>query len=398
MAKKKEDKESADNSDAATLETGKEQTPKVSRAKAFLSSDVVKAIAKKYKGDELTIAAESKAKFYPRVSTGIFPLDYALCGGWAVGGVHVGFGFQHSGKTTNLMRAIGNAQNLCGNCWTGSYKTGDCACKKFREVVAAFINVESTWDEQWAKRFMDTDRLIYNQPSYGEQAIDITEALILSGEIDVLCLDSLAFLVPMVEIEKSMEEESMGLQARLIGKAVRKILMACNVVEKQSGRRPTIFFTNQIRMKIGVMFGSPEVCPGGHAYHFLSTSEVRFAAGKVAIDEATKENPDASGKPLHADFRFRVDKNKAGGTRGMEGEYRVCLSPFESKKIGDILDENSIIDLAEKYHILTGGGASWKLFEEKIGAKGEFEKRMLYDPDYKKAVCAKILPILLAKS
>jgi len=131
-----------------------------------------------------------------------------------------------------------------------------CGCKKFREVVCAFIDVEGTFDKPWALRnHVDLDKLLLSIPEYAEQSLDMADALMRSGECDIVVLDSIAFLTPAKEIEESTEKETMGVQPRVVGKGTRKFVSGLNSVGMHHGRRPTLFLTNQIRMKLGVMFG-----------------------------------------------------------------------------------------------------------------------------------------------
>jgi recombination protein RecA len=155
------------------------------------------------------------------------------------------------------------------------------------------------------------DRLLISQPEYAEQSLDIAEGLLRSDQLDVLALDSLAFLTPAIEIKESTGAQMMGVQARTIGRGVRKFVMALNWAGNQ-GRRPTIFFTNQIRMKIGVVFGNPEVQSGGLAAGFSATTEVRCNLGKFEMEPTPKEAPTTfMARPLYVDLQFKSSPPKA---------------------------------------------------------------------------------------
>lgn len=339
-------------------------------------------------------AADDRHQTMPRIPSGIFQLDYALGGGWPAGRVNTIYGPKSSSKTTTLLKTIGNAQKFCASCHTMSESNEDgevlgCKCGEFRDMVCAFIDVEGTWDEKWAKNAgIDVNRLLYSRPDFAEQSLDISEALIRSGDVDLLVLDSLAFLTPIKEIEESVEKETMGVQARLIGKGVRKLNAALNAVKNEHGRFPTIFFTNQIRMKLGVMFGNPETTPGGMAPGFVSTTEVKVWPGKYAMDETT-------GRPLHVDMNFRVEKNKSGPAK-MEGSYRLILTDTEVKKVGEVYDEDQIVNIAQKYGLVEGSGSSWQCLGEKFPGKSPIERRLLTDLPFKKKLRDALMTVLLA--
>lgn len=373
-----------------------EQTPAESEGSRFakvLASETITKLQKKYGSTALMKAADDRHQELPRIPCGVFQLDYALGGGWPAGRVNTIYGPKSSSKTTTLLKTIGNAQRMCASCFT-EHHTADgevlgCKCGKYRQMVCSFVDVEGTWDEKWSKaNGIDVQTLLYSRPDFAEESLDISEALIRSGEVDVLVLDSLAFLTPLKEIEESVEKETMGVQARLIGKGVRKLNAALNAVKNEHSRFPTIFFTNQIRMKLGVMFGNPETTPGGMAPGFVSTTEVKVWPGKYDIDEQT-------GRPLHVDMNFRVEKNKSGPAK-MEGSYRLILSNTEVKRVGEVYDEDQIVNIAQKYGLVEGNGASWHCLGEKFGGKSLIEKRLLQDPLFKKKLSTSLMTVLLA--
>src|SRR4030066_2273955 len=211
------------------------------------------------------------------ISTGCLPLDLAL----GVGGVPRGrvveiYGPEASGKTTICLSIIAQAQKHGG--------------------VAAFIDAEHALDPLWAERIgIKLDELLISQPDTAEQALEIAESLIRSGGIDVLVIDSVAALVPRAEIEGEMGDAMMGLQARLMSQALRKLT---GVISKS---KTICIFTNQLRQKIGIMFGNPETTPGGLALHFYSS--VRLDSRKI---ETLKDGD----KPIGSRHRVRVVKNK----------------------------------------------------------------------------------------
>lgn len=343
---------------------------------ALLSDSIISGMMKTYGKRALIEGTEVKARTVKRIPSGIFPLDFALEGGWAQGGVHMLTGHKSSFKTTALYRTIGEAQKLCANCW--AYQT-KCTCKDYREPVIAYLDVEGAMDPRWAERFMDLDKILVSTPEYAEQSLSIGEALLRSRKCDILVYDSIAFMSPAKEIEEAIEKDLMGVQARVLGKGIRKFTAALNAAMSEDGHRPTVFFVNQIRMKLGVMFGNPETTPGGLAPGYMTWTEVRMKGGKYKMD-------DNGERPLFVDFGFSIEKNKSS-TAKVSYEFRMMLAESQSKKLGDIYDEDFILSHLERNGVLTGGGTSWTCLNEKFGKKTEIEARLVQDRAfYQKAV------------
>ncbi len=268
------------------------------------------------------------------IKTGILPLDLAL----GVGGVPKGriieiFGPEASGKTTLCLSLIAETQKAGG--------------------IAAFIDAEHAFDPSWAKILgVKLDDLLVSQPDTGEQALEIAEALIRSGGVDLVVVDSVAALVPRAEIEGEMGESQIGLQARLMSQALRKLT---GVVSKS---KTTIIFTNQLRLKIGIMFGNPETTPGGLALKFYAS--VRMDVRKI---ETLKKNNQAYG----ARVRVKIVKNKVA-------------PPFKDAELvitADGIDHNeSIVDAAINAGIITKNGSFLKYGEKLLGQGKEQVKEV----------------------
>lgn len=354
-----------------------------------LAGKVMEAIQKKHGSSILMKASEHAARVTALIPTGIFKLDQALGGGWRVGRVHVIYGEPSSGKTTTLLKTIAQAQRMCGNCWKfPELEEGGKCCKKYRPVIVAYIDVEGTWDAEWAKfNGIDVDSLLLSTTDYAEQALDLGEALLRSHACDVLVVDSIAFLTPANEIKESTEKITMGVQARVVGSGIRKFVSALNEAGNSTGRRPTVFFTNQIRMKIGVVFGNPETTPGGKAPGFAATTEVKCNGGKYTMDETT-------GKALFVNLGFKIVKNKAADAK-MEGEYKMMMTPTETKKKSEVYDEDDIVLAAESHGLLEKIGVSYSLLGEKFKSKEECELRLLKDRAFKHKVYTALM--VLAK-
>jgi recombination protein RecA len=272
------------------------------------------------------------------IPTGAISFDAALgVGGFPRGRVVEIFGPESSGKTTIALQVVAQAQ-----------KTGG---------MAAFVDAEHALDPAYAKKLgVDVDNLLVSQPDYGEQALEITEALVRSGAIDVLVVDSVAALVPKAELDGEMGDSHMGLQARLMSQALRKLT---GTVSKS---RTCLIFINQIREKIGVMFGNPETTTGGRALKFYSSVRVdirRIAAikeGDVMIGSRTK---------------VKVVKNKVAAPF-REAEFDILYGEGISR-------EGDLLDLAVNNNLLEKSGAWYSYKGERIGQGRENARQFLKD-------------------
>ena len=272
------------------------------------------------------------------ISTGSISFDAAL----GVGGVPRGrvieiFGPESSGKTTITLQIIAEAQKAGG--------------------MAAFVDAEHALDPQYAKKLgVDVDNLLISQPDYGEQALEITEALVRSGAIDVLVVDSVAALVPKAELDGEMGDSHMGLQARLMSQALRKLT---GTVSKS---RTSLIFINQIREKIGVMFGNPETTTGGRALKFYSS--VRIDIRRIA---AVKEGDVVVGSRT----KVKIVKNKVAAPF-REAEFDILYGEGISRE-GDVLDQAVLQNIVEK------SGAWYSFPGERIGQGRENVRQYFKD-------------------
>ena len=285
----------------------------------------------------------------PVISTSALSLDKALgIGGLPRGRVVEIFGPEASGKTTLALHAVAEAQKNDG--------------------IAAFIDAEHAIDMGYAKRLgINADELLVSQPDTGEQALEIADMLVRSGAIDILVIDSVAALVPRAEIEGEMGDSHMGLQARLMSQALRKLT---GTIGKTM---TTVIFINQIRMKIGVVFGNPETTTGGNALKFYSS--VRLDIRRIG---AIKDGQEVVGNRT----RVRVVKNKMAPPF-TEAEFDISYGEGISKT-GDLIDVGVAADIVDK-------SGSWYSYQgERIGQGRENVKRFLaenrdmYDDIYKK--------------
>ncbi len=272
-------------------------------------------------------------------SSGSLGLDIALGGWYAKGRIVEIYGPESSGKTTLTLHAIAECQKAGG--------------------TAAFIDAEHALDPEYAKKIgVDTDNLIISQPDYGEQALEITDSLVRSGAVDLIIVDSVAALTPKAEIEGDMGDSHMGLQARLMSQALRKITGAIS----RSGT--TVIFINQIRMKIGVMFGSPETTTGGNALKFYASQrlDIRRKAkieSWVAMDKEVNWNV----------TKVKVIKNKVAPPF-KEADFDIMYNEGISK-VGEILDIGVGLDVVKK------SGAFYSYGDTKLGQGKEKAKTFL---------------------
>ncbi len=290
------------------------------------------------KGSIMRLGREEVPAGIPAISTGSLGLDIAL----GVGGVPRGriveiYGPESSGKTTLALHVIAEAQKAGGQ--------------------AAFIDAEHALDITYARKLgVRTDDLLISQPDTGEQALEITETLVRSGAIDVIIVDSVAALTPRAEIEGEMGDAHMGLQARLMSQALRKLTGA---ISKSS---TTLVFINQIRMKIGVMFGNPETTTGGNALKFYAS--VRLDIRKIS---AVKEGEEVTGGRV----KVKVVKNK-------------IAPPFRAAEFDIMFNEGisklgEIIDIGVEKNIIEKSGAWFSYSGTRIGQGRENVKQFLHD-------------------
>jgi recombination protein RecA len=313
-------------------------TPGESRQGRNAAIDLaVSSIEKQFgKGSIMRLGAEEKPKEVQVVPTGSLALDIALgAGGLPRGRVVEIYGPESSGKTTLTLHAIAEAQRRGGIC--------------------AFVDAEHALDVVYARKLgVKTDDLLVSQPDNGEQALEIADMLVRSGAIDVVVVDSVAALVPKAEIEGEMGDSHVGLQARLMSQALRKLT---GTIAKSN---TLVVFINQIRMKIGVMFGNPETTTGGHALKFYAS--VRLDIRRIG---AIKQGDKAIGNRT----KVKVVKNKLAPPF-REIEFDMMYGEGISKE-GDILDLASEMNLLEK----SGAWFAWK--GERIGQGRENAKEFL---------------------
>jgi len=287
--------------------------------------DTLKVLRKQFGDESVMILTEETIKKVPTISSGSLKIDHILGGGYPQGRIIEIYGPESSGKTTLALHAVAEAQ------------------KKFPDKVCAYIDAEHAVDTYYAGNLgVDFNKLIFNQPDNGEQALEVCEALARTGQISLIVIDSVAALTPQAEIEGEMGDTHIGLLARLMSQAMRKLVA---VAQKTN---TTIVFINQIRMKIGVMYGNPETTPGGQALKFAASQRIEIRKGATANN--TEESTTAT---------VKVVKNKVA-------------APFKKTDVtiefGKGLDPYSeLADVASDLGVITKGGSWFSYNETKIG-------------------------------
>ncbi|NPV75895.1 MAG: recombinase RecA [Anaerolineae bacterium] len=293
-------------------------------------------IVKRYGEGSIMLLGDARHLTVEAIPTGSLSIDIAL----GVGGIPRGriteiYGPESSGKTTICLHIVAEAQKLGG--------------------VAAFIDMEHALDPAYAARVgVDINNLLISQPDTGEQALEIAETLVRSGAVDLVVIDSVAALVPRSEIEGDMGDATMGMQARLMSQALRKLSGAINQT------KTALVFTNQLRQKIGVMFGNPETTPGGLALKFYAT--IRLDVRRI---QSIKVGPEIIGNRV----RVRVVKNKVAPPF-RTAEFDIMYNEGISKS-GDI------IDLATQLEIISKRGAFYSYGDVRLGQGRENAKEFL---------------------
>ena len=360
------------------------------KLKAFASQ-----VEKKYGERSLDIGLRTIEM--KRLPTGSLGLDLALGGGLPYGRISMFYGAKSSGKTTTAYRIAAQCQHLCANCLRpaqfeelseddmydedGTLRApeGYCDCVKegiytpvqypeekkadfharvkayqensYERFWVALVDVEGSYDHRWATNLgIKPYGVVFSKPATAEEAIDVMDHLARTGAVDMIVLDSIAALTPSKEVEESMEKWQQGLQARLVNKFCRKINSSLNDTGKDYGRTPTCIFINQVREKIGVMFGSNETLPGGRGQGYVTATEVKMWANDYERDKLTGLDFETT---RSVRINFKVEKNKTAPPK-RTGSYVMSLED------GSINDSKLLIDFAEGYGVFGKQGKVWE--------------------------------------
>jgi recombination protein RecA len=309
----------------------------------------------------------------PRVSSGIFVLDRALGGGWPAGRISMVYGWESTGKTSLMIRAVAEAQRICGSCFrpavlgkgkvetinpnTGEIEIKDsmivkeCSCGEPKSMRVAWVDQEGTWDGEWARRLgVYEERLILSRPLYSEQTVDVIDAIMELRAADIIVLDSIGAMATSKELEETAADAvaQPGYQARIMNHAIRKwtsqLVDKMRIAMKEGIEPakvvPTLWLVNQFRLKIGVVFGNPEVVTGGRGQGFATSVEVRTKVVKYTTNDKGDET-------IKVQLGFTINKNKTAAAK-QKGVYDLCMSPQGAYHLGDVMDQRATLEWALK--------------------------------------------------
>lgn len=326
-----------------------------------------------------TVRFASDIPDVPSVSTGVFSLDVDVGGGVPLSKITMFVGPEHSGKTTIALKAIANAQHTDrdtlepleigaeGNYFRPGGEEGS-------PMQCAYLNVEGAFGKDWARALgVDLDRLLELTVEYQEQAYDALAGLIRTGKVDMIVLDSLAMLTPSVESESSVEDQQMGLAARINNKGFRKLASVMNKLESGGGRAPALIIINQVRQKIGVMYGDPETLPGGMGQGFAASLIVRFRVTPKAIEGAGK-------MMVGREYHYKIKKNKITGYL-REGSFKMYVEEFDGYAKGDVNNLEMIVDTATRMGLIERGGGWYTLGDQRMQGVAKVAAYLRENPD-----------------
>lgn len=321
------------------------------------TTEILAALRKQHGHSIVQLGGEDYADT-PRIPTGVFPFDLASGGGFPQGRVSIVYGPESSNKTNLALRAIAEGQRL------------------YPDKKAVFIDVEHALDLKWARRMgVDTDALIVVHPEYAEQAVDITESFLYASDVFLVVMDSIAALTTQNEIDSSSEKMIVGGASLLVGKFFKKTTVSFNKMRNRGLMPPAFIAINQIRHKIGVMFGNPETMPGGNAPKFASSMTVRVY-GKNVVDKKINAT-----MPSFKEVNIIIQKWKVP-ILSINATYTMLMIDANGKTAGHVEDWNTISTyLKELDYLSKGEKAGWVMFGESFKTLDECKTRLYSDPD-----------------
>ncbi len=291
------------------------------------------------------IKGSSRRLSTTRARSGIMAFDLALGGGWTYARAGMLYGEKSSGKSTIALQSIASVQAANP------------------DAIGAWIDVEGTLDKSWARKLgVDLERLIVAEPETGEHAVDLADALIRAREVGICVMDSIAMLVSMKELDESAEQDTMALQARLVGKYIRKTNNAL-LKERPRGHNPILIHINQFRMKVGLVFGDPRVLPGGKALEFSTTQQA-----EVKNKEHIGKDADGNDVVEYNEHNVKITKNKGGGPMKEAAFKLIRLTGYEDMPEAWIDQAKTIYKYGTQIGVITGAPTSFEV----AGVSGKF--------------------------
>lgn len=358
----------AEAAKAVDVALSKETVAKNVKMKPGMPLSEILKLVRKDKGDGVVMTG-SEVPDCQRIPTGVFEFDNATGGGIPESRISIIYGPESSGKTNIAMKAAGTVQRR------------DPKIRKDNKVV--FVDAEGTFDKKWAANFCDPDQLIVVKPAYGEEAVDLVDAMIRAQDVGLLIYDSVAVTVSTKEIEQSAENFDVGTSAILVKRMVNKLAVALGT-EARIGHTPAVILLNQTRFKIGVMFGDPETMPGGNTMKFLSSLTVRLY-GKNEMEKAI--HPDL---PAWKDTNAVIKKAKVGVT-AVNFTYKMAMIPCGDIDVGDTNSFNAVSSHLKSMGRLFKDKEGWVLVEDPTNTKKNshwktlvtLEEQYICDPDFR---------------
>lgn len=317
-------------------------------------ADVEKLRAKINKELDANIIIPSKEMAYRKfcIPSGIVDIDLRLRGGWPVGSLGLLYGAQSSGKSMVAMKTIAQAQKTCRRCYTIFNDKIKCECKKSDPCKVLYIDAENYWTNEWASWVgIKHEDVFVARPRYMEEAFDIVDVFIREEAVDLIVLDSFAALSPKAEKEGQMEEWQQALGPRVFTKFLRKWTMDLAALQAKDKHLPATIIINQIRKKTGIVYGNPEILPGGDAQMYFSTTILRVFKKGIEMS-ADKDDP----QPLFQTVRAVVEKSKSSPVK-MEATFELAINKYIDEKgvrknPGDIENEKILFEFARRFNLV----------------------------------------------
>lgn len=312
-------------------------------------SELKRELGKKYGAGAVEKASKVESLEVKRIPTGIFAVDVVLGGGIPVGRATQVFGEPSSGKTTFCMKVVGQAQKTCRGCLEPLHGK-----KEGHEAVpmnCLWLDLESVFSKPWAERNgVNLEALDLAQPETAERAGNILSMFLQSEDGDLAVVDSIAHMTPGEELEQPAENAVVGVMARVMNRFFRNESALTNW-RKKKGYGPTVMWVNQVRSKIGVMWGNPETRPGGMGQLFATSLEIRLSPGKPFFEGGESKNPGDGALPVFTEVNFEIKKSKVGVPHVKES-FKLQLRDFDGRKAGTTNEEEQILAYAKRYRFI----------------------------------------------